>query len=602
MEVKISEPLLDDVPPPSQWLCSHSFPEWFQRLSQCFVENLRSETMTDVVLQCHNGQVRAHKAILALASPILNRTMASLPQDEDLDIIIPDYPVEMVSTLLECLYAGTIPSDATTSRVCSNLSDLLGFTGTRLDRSEMRDELDDSLFEMIQTDGGDLLLLPQAMDVNQEHDSWNSTRELTQMQKSVCQICNSSVINHRVRKPGPHSSNGPTYECCLAACQRKFHQTAKSFVDHVGQHLERSNASPTSDQCPICFKTRIEHKNRNAEDLRSKNAKKGSWYKCCQCSASRLSAKNFRDHVSNHVSKRFKCHICTKGYAHQHLLDEHLRVKHSQLTADHEKVDLHCPKPDCHFQTDYRPTLRSHQRLAHAQPRPPRASLNTERVTCPNCHKVLKKWYYHQYHKKTCSFGDVVYQCDVCHQDGFASKDTLENHIRALHTDERPFACEYCPKRYATQMSLSGHRARIHNMNKSGEFVPKKMFPCDICGKLLTSRTKLLHHVKIIHENEKAYTCSFCAKRFSSKSNKIVHEGAVHTKTYPYACQICAKGFTKKKNLVVHMAEHGLVDDLAPIEGNQIKSVNVHSRNEDVSTISSSPAFFVVSDPNNVKQ
>jgi hypothetical protein len=38
-------------------------------------------------------------------------------------------------------------------------------------------------------------------------------------------------------------------------------------------------------------------------------------------------------------------------------------------------------------------------------------------------------------------------------------------------------------------MSLSGHRARKHNVNKAGDFVPKKMFPCGLCGRLLTSRS-----------------------------------------------------------------------------------------------------------------
>ena len=57
-----------------------------------------------------------------------------------------------------------------------------------------------------------------------------------------------------------------------------------------------------------------------------------------------------------------------------------------------------------------------------------------------------------------------------------------------FYRGSRRFQCEYCPAKYATSMSLSGHRARKHNVNKAGEFVPKKMFPCGMCGRLLTSR------------------------------------------------------------------------------------------------------------------
>ncbi len=66
---------------------------------------------------------------------------------------------------------------------------------------------------------------------------------------------------------------------------------------------------------------------------------------------------------------------------------------------------------------------------------------------------------------------------------------------------------------------------RKHNVNKAGEFVPKKMFPCGVCGKLLTNRTKLAQHVKVIHEDQKDFACAFCHQRFASKSNLKIHEG-----------------------------------------------------------------------------
>ena len=82
-------------------------------------------------------------------------------------------------------------------------------------------------------------------------------------------------------------------------------------------------------------------------------------------------------------------------------------------------------------------------------------------------------------------------------------------------TPTRPFTTA----RYSTSMSLSMHRARKHNVNKAGEFVPKKRFPCPKCGSILTDRTKLLRHIKTIHENVKDWKCGYCEKTFSSKSN-----------------------------------------------------------------------------------
>lgn len=181
-----------------------------------------------------------------------------------------------------------------------------------------------------------------------------------------------------------------------------------------------------------------------------------------------------------------------------------------------------------------------------------RQKSNVPIISCPTCKKEFKKWYYVQYHQKTCSTGTTVFKCDLCMQEGFANSITLKNHIRSKHSDERPFACEHCPLRFATSMALSGHRVRKHNLNKAGEFVPKKMFPCGLCGKLLTTRTKLAQHVKNIHGNVKEFQCRYCEKKFTSKSNMKIHEGSFHTGLLPYTCPTCGLGFARKSALNQH--------------------------------------------------
>ena len=57
-------------------------------------------------------------------------------------------------------------------------------------------------------------------------------------------------------------------------------------------------------------------------------------------------------------------------------------------------------------------------------------------------------------------------------KDGFVNNTTLNNHVKAKHSDEKPYVCEHCPARYATSMSLSTHRSRVHRVNKAGNFWP----------------------------------------------------------------------------------------------------------------------------------
>jgi len=124
-----------------------------------------------------------------------------------------------------------------------------------------------------------------------------------------------------------------------------------------------------------------------------------------------------------------------------------------------------------------------------------------------------------------------VYKCGECGQSGFASAATLANHVRAKHTLDRPHACERCPMRYATAMSLAGHRKRVHGVNAKGEAVPAKLYPCGECGRVLSSRTKMNNHMKAFHEDKiSRFACKSqgCKRVFASPSELKAHKVDSH--------------------------------------------------------------------------
>ena len=80
------------------------------------------------------------------------------------------------------------------------------------------------------------------------------------------------------------------------------------------------------------------------------------------CKASKLSGtKKFFDHVENHVTKKFSCDSCQKGFSYQHILDEHIHKVHGE--GQNER--LRCAFLDCDFETKYRQTLAAHVREKH---------------------------------------------------------------------------------------------------------------------------------------------------------------------------------------------------------------------------------------------
>merc|ERR1719300_1809182 len=233
-----------------------------------------------------------------------------------------------------------------------------------------------------------------------------------------------------------------------------------------------------------------------------------------------------------------------------HLLNEHTWKEH----GDGQNFRYNCSWEGCDYSAKYKQTLHTHvMEKHHNLKRRHRQEEAFKKVTCPTCGKSLKKWYYQQFHIRTCSNGgNVIYQCDICGKEGFINAVTLENHKRTKHSIDRPFACEYCPAKYATAMSLSGHRSRKHGVNSKGEEVPKKFYPCDTCGKLLTSRMKLQTHIEVIHEGRRDFKCRFCDKTFTSKSNLQIHEGSLHTGVLPYKCEFCSKMFARRNQLQSH--------------------------------------------------
>ena len=82
------------------------------------------------------------------------------------------------------------------------------------------------------------------------------------------------------------------------------------------------------------------------EGVSAKQGSRGNLYKCCKCSASKLSAKKFFEHTHNHISKKFTCEHCNKGFSQQRFLDHHVFVEHGKGKGQR----YHCLYENCNFE------------------------------------------------------------------------------------------------------------------------------------------------------------------------------------------------------------------------------------------------------------
>lgn len=109
----------------------------------------------------------------------------------------------------------------------------------------------------------------------------------------------------------------------------------------------------------------------------------------------------------------------------------------------------------------------------------------------------------------------------------------------------KKFACDHCPKRFATQSSLQNHK-NIH--------LGVRNHVCSVCQKCFVRKRELDRH-SVIHTGHKPFACVHCPKRFGRKDKLVRHE-RIHMEEKMFACTTCPMTFNRRDGLLLHMRTH----------------------------------------------
>ncbi|XP_030747952.1 zinc finger protein 701-like isoform X2 [Sitophilus oryzae] len=231
-------------------------------------------------------------------------------------------------------------------------------------------------------------------------------------------------------------------------CLQTFNNM-KLFQDHNCNKLS----------CNVC-KKRFANRNELIIHLRG-HRRKIKDYLCNICGKKYLSSSTFRVHMRTHTGEKpFKCNICDKKFVRWAGLKIHMVV--------HEE---------------------------------------TQRYRCQTCGKGFKISS-NLYRHERLHTGINNYSCNYC-EKSYNQLEHLTLHIRVHHTNEKPFLCSECGKRYVSLQRLQRH-AWIHT--------GQKPFPCPTCPKAYTNQMDLKNHQLRMHEDKptkKLFECSHCWRKYS---------------------------------------------------------------------------------------
>jgi KRAB domain-containing zinc finger protein len=371
------------------------------------------------------------------------------------------------------------------------------------------------------------------------HPDMNYLKQIT-VHCQFCEYTNKSSTNMRFHKTYKHIDK--TFQCDI--CDKKYPSRSQLQVHKRWNHLDRPHV------CQICAKGFVSENLLKHHEKQHENKKK---VKCDICGKETRSNdislafhyKHKHDFIPDHLPQDipfFKCEKCPHAFIDPKPLKHHIQMIHGsdeeticvkcgisytgihrcyerdhkcsyceqsftslgnllehELTLHQQKYDHECDLCGKKFGTYL--FLKRHAKYEHQFILPKKANELLKKLHCPLCNCIRTNELSISFHCK--SFHGflpdgmkdcVTFDCPHCSKL-FAKASTRDIHVQKMHEDP-PIFCARCHV-----STRERHRCyqKVHIL-----------YQCPHCEEKCKGQSKLLEHVKTIHELVWAFQCLLC--------------------------------------------------------------------------------------------
>lgn len=272
-----------------------------------------------------------------------------------------------------------------------------------------------------------------------------------------------------------------------------------------------------------------EEKHQISKRLRcSSPIKQQTLFICEVCAFTTSTQHAFKLHLKQHEAD-LSC--CTITFNNKNELNKHKQLVHNITSKKQNfafKTAAICDI--CGFNTRSLGDLRKHIRKHRKS-----------KQKCDICYKEFRDLTRHM-----SSFHDNDHSCQIC-GSSFKTFHHLRNHLK---THEQPTECPICHK----------FLANMDRHLKWHERPNTKLFYCEQCGRVCSTKQAVQEHVQRVHEKMplgKSYPCPVCKLQFIRNSDLRRHSFIHYTKKI-HSCDVpgCNEMFKTSFQLNCHMMIH----------------------------------------------